>query len=185
MEEFRLQYPLTADSLVLDVGVFKGDFIDWCRKKWDCLVIGFEPCKEFFDFAAGRFAGDFRVQLQPYGLSDKNQIASISVNGDATSVHDKRGEIQKIVLRDGARELEPMGVVDLLKVNIEGGEYQLLPRLIETRHMPHVRFLQVQYHSIGHDDPVAARERIRSDLARTHREQWCVNGGQWESWELK
>ena len=26
MEEFRLQYPLSSESLVLDAGVYRGDF---------------------------------------------------------------------------------------------------------------------------------------------------------------
>jgi len=50
-----------------------------------------------------------------------------------------------------------------------------------------VKYFQVQYHGIGAgpEGPVAARDRIRARLSETHKEEWCVHGGQWESWALR
>lgn len=188
MEEFRLQYPLTEGSLVLDAGVFRGDFIDWCRKRWGCTVIGFEPARAFHEQSARRFAGDDRVTVHPYGLGARTERRTLAIQGDATSVYfDPRApDTEDVSLRDVAEVFKELGPseVHLFKINIEGGEYELLPRLLDSDLATRVRFFQVQYHDLGAgpDGSAAARDRIRARLSATHREEWCVNGGQWESW---
>ena len=39
----------------------------------------------------------------------------------------------------------------MLKVNIEGGEYDLLPRLFDQNKMPKIKYIQVQFHDIESD----------------------------------
>jgi FkbM family methyltransferase len=186
VEEFRLQYPLTNRALVLDAGAFRGDFIDWCRKRWDCRVVAFEPCTTFADGVQRRFGGDPKVQLRRYGLSNKTEWADLSVLGDATSVFASRADAvtERIELRDVVEVLgDPqLQVIDLFKINIEGGEYPLLERMIGAGLAARVGYFQIQFHGFGSPDPGAARDRIREALSATHREEWCVNGGQWESW---
>lgn len=192
MEEYRLQYPLTASSLVLDAGAYRGDFIDWCRTRWGCTVLAFEPCTEFADSIARRFASDIKgppckVGLHRFGLSGRTEQVTLSIHGDSTSVFamgDGGGATEQIELRDVAEVFAgvPLHEVDLFKINIEGGEYPLLDRMIETGLVERVKYFQIQYHGFGAPDPAAARDKIRAALEATHREEWCVNGGQWESW---
>ena len=95
---------------------------------------------------------------------------------------------QRITIRlaDASRwfEKELAGrTVDLMKVNIEGGEYELLEHLIAKGLVPRIRNIQVQFH----EDviPRAARrmERIQSSLAKTHHLTWQERFI-WENWEL-
>lgn len=186
MEEFRLQYPLDSDSLVLDAGAYRGDFIDWCRKRWGCEVIAFEPCSEFADGVQERFEGDRKVRVLRCGVSGKTESVPIAVRGDSTSAFalDVGSPAETVTLLDVVDALDLVGrpQVDLFKINIEGGEYPLLERMIEKDLLRRVRFFQIQFHGIGSDEPGPARDRIRAALNRTHFEEWCVNGGQWESW---
>ena len=123
------------------------------------------------------------------GLGGANEKVSIQVQGDASSVYlDKaNGRPEEIQVRDVVHVFHQLGLtsVDLFKINIEGGEYPLLNRMLDADLVSKVRFFQVQYHGIGVDDPAAARDKIRERLSTTHREEWCVNGGQWESWALR
>jgi len=186
MEEFRLQYPLSHRSLVLDAGAFRGHFIDWCRKRWNCRVVAFEPCAEFADGVEQRFNGDNKVHLCRYGVSGKTEQVALSVRGDATSVYltSDDAATEFITLRDVVQVFDDLDLrlVDLFKINIEGGEYSMLDRMIETGLIERVRYFQIQFHGFGSPNPGADRDKIRTALARTHREEWCVNGGQWESW---
>lgn len=185
MEEFRLQYPLDASSIVMDAGSFRGDFIDWCRKKWGCTVLAFEPSGSFRKNIEQRFAGDARVRLFNYGLGAVTEHIDLSIQGDSTTVYfDKASEIESVLVRDVVEVFTELALneVALFKINIEGGEYPLLAKMLDAGLVPRVRYFQVQYHSIGTKDPAAARDRIRERLSETHREEWCVNGGQWESW---
>lgn len=189
MEEFRLQYPLSERSLVLDAGAFRGDFIDWCRKRWDCRVRAFEPCAEFADGVTRRFHGDAKVRLCRFGLSDKTEQAVLSVQGDATSVFATSADAvpEVITLLDVADVFSDPDLqsVDLFKINIEGGEYPLLDRMIHAELIERIRYLQIQFHGFGSANPGVDRDKIRKALHRTHDEEWCVNGGQWESWALR
>lgn len=189
MEEFRLQYPLDASSIVIDAGSFRGDFVDWCRKKWGCTVLAFEPSGAFRDGIAQRFAGDAHVRLFDYGLGAKTERLDLSIQGDSTTIYFDKPEsrvIESILIRDIVEVFAELALneIALFKINIEGGEYPLLARMLDTGLVPHVRYFQVQYHGIGAgpEGAVAARDRIRERLSETHREEWCVNGGQWESW---
>jgi FkbM family methyltransferase len=189
MEEFRLQYPLTKDALVLDAGAFRGDFIDWCRRRWNCSVFAFEPCSQFANGIKKRFFSDSAVHLFRYGLAGKTEHLQLFIRGDSTSVFSPEDppDEERVLLRDVALVFDELQLrnVDLFKINIEGGEYSLLDRMIESSLVERVRYFQIQFHGIGAPDPGAARDKIRAALSRTHTEEWCVNGGQWESWARK
>jgi FkbM family methyltransferase len=184
MEEYRLQYPIGPQSLVLDAGGYHGDFVDWCRTKWGCRVITFEPL--FHELLRSRFVNDPRVTVMPFGLGGSTRRCTMRMQADSSGAF-ASGDDVDVQIEDVATWAEQEGLVeaDLFKINIEGGEYELMPRLLDTALIRRIRFLQIQYHSVGagEEGAAAARQTIRERLTATHREQWCVNDGQWESWE--
>lgn len=190
MEEFRLQYPLSKESLVLDAGVYHGDSIHEWRAKWDCDVIGFEPAQGFFAQSSQRFVTDSRVSIHNYGLGARNERLPSAIQNDGTSFYfEQAGQVEMAVMRDVIDVFVELKLteVDLFKINIEGGEYGLLPRMLDANLAARVRFFQVQYHSncTNPNGPAVARDLIRERLSETHREEWCWNGGAWESWALR
>ena len=74
-------------------------------------------------------------------------------------------------------------VVDLLKINIEGGEYELLEGLIASGNIKCCKHVQVQFHTAGRDWAGRYSE-IRAALDRTHRitfdEPFC-----WQNWDRR
>lgn len=46
----RLDYPLDAESIVLDVGGYKGDFTALIHEKFNCRVFVFEPLQSSIIF---------------------------------------------------------------------------------------------------------------------------------------
>ena len=198
MEEFRLQYPLGASSLVMDAGAYRGDYVAWCRGRWGCRVYAFEPCRSFHAEVLKRFPeakdANGSVRVFDYGLAGRTESVALAVQGDATSIYLEHAAVTEVAqFRDVVEVFAELGLtggadhVDLFKINIEGGEYALLPRMLDADVVKYVRYFQVQYHSIGagHDGPAAERERIRDRLSISHKEEWFVNGGQWESWALR
>ena len=73
--------------------------------------------------------------------------------------------------------------IDLMKVNIEGGEYDLLPALIDAGIMPRIGILQVQFHLFSADD-IPRRDAIRAHLAQTHDCDWSYDFV-WEQWSRR
>ena len=83
-----------------------------------------------------RFADDPRVSVLDYGLGACDEQLFLSTADDASSFfrnHDTNGSVAAQIhdVLSVWQELD-LEHVDLIKVNIEGGEYPLLRRLIET-----------------------------------------------------
>ena len=106
--------------------------------------------------------------------------------GDASGVFSAaEGKRISVLLRDADEFLRETGVSrwDLVKLNIEGGEYGLLEHLIETGAIRKMCHLQVQFHL--HVPGAKERyRRIARQLRRTHKLQWRYPFV-WESWKLR
>lgn len=181
-ESQRFDYPLGPGSLVLDVGAFVGTFARDCLQRWGCRVISFEPLHVDALLSAARGAWS----VEPYGLGARTERVEMSVRNDSSSVfvdaEHPVAEVQMVDVCEAWENLE-LGIVDLMKINIEGGEYALLERMISSGLVDYVRYLQVQFHPCL-PDARTRRAIIRAQLTDTHREQWCVDWV-WESWEHK
>jgi FkbM family methyltransferase len=186
-ETLRLDYPLDTNSVVFDVGGFNGDFAAVIFEKYGCQVYVFEPVPEFYERCVARFKGNDRVVIFNYGLAAKDHWLDISLAENASSftVSHKNVQTQKARVRaitECIRELR-VNRIDLLKINIEGGEFELLPALIDSNDIKLVEHLQVQFHNFV-DSAMEQRDAIRSKLALTHAVTWNYEFI-WESWALK
>jgi FkbM family methyltransferase len=186
-ETLRLDYPLTSDSVVFDVGGYRGDFAFDINKKYDCTVYIFEPVLEFYQSCVARFANNEKVICFNHGLASVEGQLEIGLADNASSfnspyANDKKEIVQLRSIVDFIRELS-IEKIDLLKVNIEGGEFDIIPAIIESSDIKNINYLQIQFHNfIASAD--AKRIKIRNQLALTHTEMWNYDFV-WESWKLK
>jgi FkbM family methyltransferase len=184
----RLDYPLTAASVVLDCGGFEGDWAAAIHRRYGCRVCVFEPVPSFLSRLDERFSGQPSVQCFGYGLHSRNERARLRLDGNASSMFapaaaaSEQGQWQDVDLRDVAEVLPELGLQDLalVKINIEGGEYELLERLIATGLVGRIEHLQIQFHRFV-PDAVQRRERIRAQLGLTHTLSYDYTFI-WESW---
>jgi FkbM family methyltransferase len=180
----RLEYDLDADSVVLDVGGYEGQWTSDIVAMYGCRVHVFEPVPEFAERIARRFERNTLVTVHPVGLAARDGSARLAVCGDASSHH--RNDLSKnaveVTVRDVRRVFEelPAGRADLAKLNIEGAEFELLPHLLESGLMPAITDLQVQFHAFV-QDAEARVAAIRAGLARTHALTYQYDF-LWENW---
>ena len=73
--------------------------------------------------------------------------------------------------------------VDLLKLNVEGAEYEVLEHLAVTEWLPRIRFLQIQFHDIGAGSDARMRA-LQAWLGQTHQLMWQYELV-WESWRRR
>ncbi len=184
-EMLRLDYPLGPDSLVLDVGGYTGEWAARIHGRYGCRVDVFEPVPEFCARIRTRFAGNAAVRVFEYGLSDSETTLPMSVAADGSSVYQKGARRIEVRLRDIAdfvRE-QNIGEIDLIKINIEGGEYALLRRMLDTGIAGRCRDIQVQFHNFFLDAE-RLRDELRERLARTHEltyDYYFI----WENWRRR
>lgn len=183
----RFDYPLTPDSIVLEIGGFKGnwteDLINY--HGFSSHIYAFEPVPEFFDEAIVRLQGKEKVHFFKYGLSDEDCIVPFNVDTDRTGLYSKNGPTTMVELRDVAKVLEDLNFkdIDLCAVNCEGGEYKIVPRLIETGFINRIKFLLVQFHAVVPECEVK-REKINTFLNLTH-EQIYNYPFAWDMWKRR
>lgn len=184
----RYKYPLNADSIVWDLGGYLGDYTYQIRMKYNSKVYLFEPIPKFYESCSQRFQNDQNVVCLPFGLSNHTGESLMNENDDKSSFEKPNDNTSNNViarLESVTETFENLGTnqIDLLKINIEGGEYDVLEALLNAKLMTRIRFLQVQFHKYAPQSAVR-RSRIRNDLSLTHREMWNYPFV-WESWELK
>jgi len=183
----RHDYSLDENSVVLDVGGYQGDFAQAMIDQFGCRVFLFEPMPVFSEQCTQRFASDPRVSVLPYGLGACDEQLFLSTSDDASSFfrnHDTNGSVTAQI-HDVLSVWQKLGLehVDLIKINIEGGEYPLLRRLIETKLIRQVGNIQVQFHNFV-EDAVKQRNELRRQLQPSHNETWCYEFV-WENWSRR
>lgn len=184
----RLDYPLGPDSVVFDVGGYQGDFAAQMRQRYGCQVHLFEPVARFHRHCVERFAADPAVFCHPFGLGDKEEELEMRDDSDASGAFNPASAgkpVEKVRVRPFSIVFSESGVcrIDLLKVNIEGGEFALLDHLIASGLINDVVHLQVQFHDFF-PDAAPRRDRLRQLLGRTHVVQWNFPFI-WESWKRR
>jgi FkbM family methyltransferase len=186
-ETLRLEYPLTPESLVFDLGGYRGDFAAAINERYGCKVYIFEPVLEFYKLCVTRFKGNHQVVCFNYGLSSSDGFLDIGLaeNASSFSSHLDQVAVERVQIRsvvECIRELK-VNQIDLMKINIEGGEYDVIPAMIESSDIEKVRNLQVQFHNFINNS-ASQRIAIRKRLVNTHAEMWNYEFI-WESWTRK
>jgi hypothetical protein len=122
-----------------------------------------------------------------FGLSDINGVLDIGLAENASSFVSPhvQGLVKKVQLRSVTEYIQNSNInrIDLMKINIEGGEFDVLPSLIKSGDISKVKNLQVQFHNFV-EDAVNKRRLIRGNLEKTHSEMWNYEFI-WESWRLR
>jgi FkbM family methyltransferase len=186
-ETLRLNYPLTPESIVFDLGGYHGDFAAAIHERYGCTVYVFEPVPSFYQKCVDRFQGNEKIICLNYGLSSREEQLNITLaeNASSFSLQHTIGAVQLVQLRSVVECIRLLNIekIGLMKINIEGGEFDVLPALIKSGQINIVKQLQVQFHNFV-EHAVDRRSEIRTELEKTHVEMWNYEFV-WESWALK
>jgi len=179
---FRQEYDLNENSLVFDVGGYEGQWAADIHSRYGCRVHIFEPVPFQAEKIERRFARNPRVTVHAFGLADFSGRRRIGLANDQSSVHRLTDAVVEAEFRDAATFLRDghFSHIDLMKINIEGGEFQLVPHLVQEGWIDTIANLQIQFHSWC-DRATERRDKIRLDLAATHRQTYCFPFV-WENW---
>lgn len=185
-ENMRYTYDLTKDSIVLDFGGFTGGFAEKLVSTYGCKVYIYEAVNRYY----WQIVKKNNPNLIAFncGVSTSNGTAHIHVCDEGSAIGkfaeqkklgDKNESYQrnvakftneppeKIVVRDVVQILNNYKCVDLLKINIEGGEYEILPSIINSGYINNIKHLQIQFHDFVNNCDVL-HTNITSELKKSH-----------------
>lgn len=193
LEAQRYEYNLNPDSIVFDFGGFDGKWAETLFKKHKCNIYVFEPVSILFNACNSRLGKYPKIKVFNFGLapSDEDQEVKISIEGDASSMfsnntgtHDKK-KTETCKLKSFSSFLKDNNIqnIDLVKMNIEGAEFDLLDYILLNNLNKIMNNIQIQFHEFM-DDCINRRNNIINNLSKTHNNSWNYS---WvlESWELK
>lgn len=185
-QTLRLDYPLNENSIVFDLGGYEGDFAHDINNKYNCYVYIFEPVKGYYSHCLTRFKGNNKIKCFNYGLSNINETVRISRDTNASSIviNNNHNDLETVEIKCFSEDFltHDLKNIDLLKINIEGPEFLVLPNIISSGIIKKINNLQVQFHYF-YPNAINLRNEIRSKLNLTHHEKYNFPFV-WESWAI-
>ena len=104
-------------------------------------------------------------------MDAKNQEIEIALSSNSSSYNRKVGKnnLETIELKDIVEFLmeDKVDQIALMKINIEGAEYDLLDRLIEKTDLQNIQNLQIQFHDFF-PAAKARRSKLVKQILLTH-----------------
>jgi FkbM family methyltransferase len=188
-DTYRLNYPeLDADSIILDLGGYVGDFAYSINKKYNCNVVIFEPHPRYYQACVERFKANKKIRIFNYGVGDQDGEFKLYDCVEGSSFLNPAIQSKQHVLCQIRNILHvlidlKLDQVDLMKVNIEGGEYDLLQYLIREDKLQIAKKYQIQFHGFI-ENASSKRDFIVSALHKKFERKWCFEFV-WEGWEQK
>lgn len=163
---------LKSDDIVIDIGANIGMFSIYVKKKFGCKVIAFEPVplnfKHFKEniLLNGLQLSDF--QLHNVAITDVEngeiEIGTPEYNTGGSSVFHKCNIISKCKTETLHKYITPN--CKYLKVDVEGGEYVIIPNIINE--LNSFSYLGIEYHKfLANQDPKKLHEQIKNNFNGT------------------
>ena len=183
------KYNLNEESIVLDVGGYKGFWVKGIIEKYNCNIIVYEPINKYINEIKKKFSHYNKITYKNYGLGKKNQKIKVKLRGVQTTTQDNQNKNydQIVEIKDINQEKEIIdSKIDLMSINIEGGEYDLLERMIELNMIKNILNIQIQFHEWfpSYELSKKIRKKIHNSLLQTHKLTFCYTFV-WENWTLK
>ena len=181
--------PVTPGGVVIDAGGYKGEWSAEMMARFGCRTKIFEPVPALAERCNQLFKKNPLVQVFNAALGGENRKALLNVLDDGTSEHraDDGITVQHVEAEviDIARVFDDLGGarVACLKLNIEGGEYEVLERMAKANKLTFCDSLLIQFHR----QPVGYETRYQSIveiLSKHHRRLWSYEMV-WDKWVLK
>jgi FkbM family methyltransferase len=188
-ETHILNYPLNENSIVIELGGYKGLWTKKIIEKYNCNVLVIEPIPEFYNsieflFNRGDSSLSNNLILEKAAIGTERKQITLYSSGDASSAYSKVGEKFDVECYPLEFFLEKNKIekVDLVQINIEGEEYPILEQWIENGSIRKFKFIQVQFHNFI-DDCDIKRQKIHQGLISSGFQSRFQYDFVWESWE--
>ena len=185
--KLSLNYPLNKNSIVFDVGAYKGTFTERIYNAYQCNVYAFEPLENYYNFLSQKYIYEKKIRFYNFGLLDTDSTEKLSNIDGASSIYNRdEGKLELTVKMKSFNNFvieNSIKKIDLLYMNIEGSEYRLLNEIIKSGYIKNIQHLQVQFHNFV-DDSKKMRKQIHKELKKTHK---CIFNFpfMWERWDIK
>lgn len=157
-------------KFVIDCGGYIGEYTDEILKRFDCKVLLFEPIPEYAEICRDKFK-DKNVEIIQKAVGKDGQL-EISKLGISSSQF-RGGEMVKV---ESVSLVPFIKDVDILKLNCEGGEFDVIEDLDGHDLLKDIKEILVQFHKFKNIN------NYRNILSKTHSRTYSHK---WDLWIKK
>lgn len=160
VEDHTFKNTLDQDSVVLDLGGWRGNFAANINARYGCVVHVFEPNQKQIAILEERFADNPKVFVHPYAVGGIDESVSFYPSPDDYPGQEKGSsllsaspyvddgftyDVTKLSLASAAKK---MGIdsFDLIKMDIEGGEFELFEDPQSVAVLKAAKMLSIEFH---------------------------------------
>lgn len=177
---------LKDTSVVIDTSGVSGNWGYNMHKKYGCTVYIFEPARRYFNVIKKKFLENDKIIPIKAMLSNRSEKGMMYLKEEASSSHlavsNVQEEIDFLDISEFRRK-EQIGIIDVLRLNVNGEEYNIFERMFEKMIHHKVKYIMVQFAPYV-EGAIEKRDSIRKRLAKTHKEIYNYEFI-WELWRLK
>lgn len=179
-KELRIESKLP----VVVLGGYLGDSTAAYLASTESKIFVLEPIPQYFQELEKLFKFNSRVSLINSAAYIENGNITLAVEGERSGSYASGIDTMEVPAIDIIELMNGIGSdIGLVEINIEGGEYCILEKLIEHEMLQQIEMLQIQFHNLDFNHELQ-RAKIRFALSKTHHEifnfEWV-----WERWVKK
>lgn len=176
-------FNIVDNSLVVDIGGYLGDWSATILDTYGCDICIVEPVPVFSQQIIKRFELRENVRIFPYLVSSQIGPRSLFFSDDGTGCF-AVGRPVSVESRHVSDFIDFIGrdIIDLVMVNIEGGEYELLSLLVDHGVIGRTKHLLVQFHEVADVSP-AEHQALQLALQKSHKLVFDYPYV-WQRWDL-
>lgn len=172
LEHLRYEYDLRPDDLVIDIGAYRGEWAEQIYRLHKCKLILIEPTPYILGFPYGEI-------VNKAAWTHDGVLKFGGAYYYSSSYEMPTDEYPCFDLNELLTKYDDIAVV---KINVEGAEYELLNHIIDAGLHKRIRNLQVQFHLIEGQPVEEMYGAIAERLSETHKLTWRF-GFCWENWQ--
>ncbi len=173
------------EGIVLDIGAYLGEYTEKIRKKNPRLTFWlYEPIPEYFKVCVIRFKDKENVVIQQKAVSADGRNLMMQTDG-LRSRQDSINSLNssRVISINIQTIFDSVTEIELMKMNIEGMEYECLEQLISTDSVVKAKQLLIQFHNFE-DEAHHRRELLRTQIAKKFVNVYAYDWI-WELWIRK
>jgi FkbM family methyltransferase len=171
---------LDNKSLVFDMGTYDGEYYSKISDKYQCKIHSFEPVAKFTKNCP--ILPNLTLNTFALGLKEEEFELTLDDNSSSAFTNGTKIKCFKREFKEYVNNIDNPDI-DLIKINIEGGEYELLNAIIKSGYQEKIKGYLIQFHYLSHN-PIDERAKIIEKLKETH-EPIFYYPFVWEYWRKK
>jgi len=160
------------------VGASVQAFLDSSRNN---KIVVMEPIHQYSSALADRFSSFSNIRVLPFAAGGKSRKGVFGVICGSSGEYSFSNKTEEVQFMDISEVISNFGPFHVLEMNIEGSEYEVLRRLIETGQIGEIETMLIQFHKI---DSMSEDNRadILRELKKTHFIKFNYDWV-WERWD--